>query len=151
MDEIESDLHSSHSCFSVPDIFESLPTFTNLSDQFQRKNYFKKNMHVLSHFSHVWLFATLWPIARQAPLSMGFPRQEYWSGLPFPSADLPNPGIEPTPLTSPAWAGVLFTTSATWKASVKEKWVELLHVYKVHSKIDFQILLESWVILWTYH
>ena len=44
----------------------------------------------------VRLFATLWTVARQAPLSMGFSRQEYWSGLPFPSpGDLPNPGIEP--------------------------------------------------------
>ena len=44
--------------------------------------------------SHVQLFATLWNIAYQAPLSMGFSRQEYWSGLPFPSpGDLPNPGI----------------------------------------------------------
>ena len=39
---------------------------------------------MLSRFSHVWLFATLWTVARQAPLSMGFSRQEYWSGLPFP-------------------------------------------------------------------
>ena len=40
--------------------------------------------------------ATPWTVARQAPLSMGFSRQEYWSGLPFPSpGDLPNPGIEP--------------------------------------------------------
>ena len=39
---------------------------------------------------------TPWTVAHQAPLSMGFPRQEYWSGLPFPSpGDLPNPGIEP--------------------------------------------------------
>ena len=46
--------------------------------------------------SRVLLFATLWTVARQAPLSMGFSRQEYWSGLPFPSpGDLPNPGIEP--------------------------------------------------------
>ena len=46
--------------------------------------------------SGVRLFATPWTVARQAPLSMGFPRQEYWSGLPFPSpGDLPNPGIEP--------------------------------------------------------
>ena len=44
----------------------------------------------------VQLFATLWTAARQAPLSMGFPRQEYWSGLPFPSpVDLPHRGIEP--------------------------------------------------------
>ena len=44
-------------------------------------------------------------IARQAPLSMGFPRQKYYSGFPFPSpGDLPNPGVEPVSLTSPAWA-----------------------------------------------
>ena len=49
-------------------------------------------------------------------LSMGFSRQEYWSGLPFPSPeDLPDPGIEPLSLTSPALAGKLFTTSATWE------------------------------------
>ena len=48
--------------------------------------------------SRVWLFATPWTIAHQAPLSMGFSRQEYWSGLPFPSpGDLPDPGIEPRP------------------------------------------------------
>ena len=47
-------------------------------------------------FSHVQLFATPWTTAYQAPLSMGFSRQEYWNGLPFPSpGDLPNPGIEP--------------------------------------------------------
>ena len=46
--------------------------------------------------SHVRLFVTQWTVAHQAPLSMGFSRQEYWSGLPFPSTgDLPNPGIEP--------------------------------------------------------
>ena len=46
--------------------------------------------------SRVQLFATPWTVARQALLSMGFSRQEYWSGLPFPSpGDLPNPGIEP--------------------------------------------------------
>ena len=51
------------------------------------------------------------------PLSVGFPRQEYWSGLPFPSpADLPDPGIKPSPLTSLALAGRFFPTSATWKA-----------------------------------
>ena len=46
--------------------------------------------------SRVWLFVTPWTVAYQAPLSMGFSRQEYWSALPFPSpGDLPNPGIEP--------------------------------------------------------
>ena len=51
---------------------------------------------VLSHFSHVQLFVTPWTIAHQAPLSMGFSRQEYWSGSPFPPPrDLPDPGIKP--------------------------------------------------------
>ena len=55
--------------------------------------------------------------AHQAPLSMGFPRKEYWSGLPFPfSADLPDLGTKPGSLTSPALAGGFFTTSATWEA-----------------------------------
>ena len=67
---------------------------------------------MLSRFSHVWLFTTLWTVARQAPLSMGFSRQEYWSGLPCPApGDLPDPGIEPTSLTSPALAGTFFITS----------------------------------------
>ena len=51
---------------------------------------------LLSRFSRVRLFATPWTVAYQAPLSMGFSRSEYWSGLPFPSpGDLPDPGIEP--------------------------------------------------------
>ena len=58
--------------------------------------------------SHIRLFATSWTVACQAPLSMGFPREEYWSGLPFPTlGDLPDPGIEPT---SPELAGGFFTT-----------------------------------------
>jgi len=63
--------------------------------------------------SCVWLFATLCTIARQASLSMGFSRQEYWSGLSFPSpGDFLDWGIKPTSLTSPALAGWFFTTSA---------------------------------------
>ena len=62
-------------------------------------------------------FATPWTVPHQAPLSMGFSRQEYWSGLPFPPpGDLPDPGIEPRSLMSPALAGGFFTTSATWEA-----------------------------------
>ena len=58
-------------------------------------------------------------VARQAPLSVGFSRQEHWSGLPFPSpGDLPNPGIEHTSLASPALAGGFFTTSATRTRSI---------------------------------
>ena len=68
---------------------------------------------MLSHFSHVQLFAAPWVVARQAPLSMGLPRQEYGSGQPFPSPGaLPEPGIQPAPLLSPARADGFFTTSA---------------------------------------
>ena len=53
--------------------------------------------------SRVWLFVATWTVARQAPLSTGFSRQGYWTGLSFPTpGDLPDPGIEPTSLTSPA-------------------------------------------------
>ena len=67
---------------------------------------------MLSCFSCVQLFVTLSTVACQAPLSMGFSRQEYWSGLPFPpSGDLPDSGIEPATLKSPTLAGGFFTTS----------------------------------------
>ena len=60
--------------------------------------------------------------AHQAPLSMEFSRQEYWSWVPFPPpGDLPNPGTETTSLTSPALAGGFMTTSAAWEAQYPEK------------------------------
>ena len=69
---------------------------------------------VLSRFSRVWLFAIPWTIVCQAPLSMRFSRQEYWSGLPCPClGDLLDPGIEPASRASPALADRFFTTSAT--------------------------------------
>ena len=72
---------------------------------------------VLSHFNSVQLFMTPWTVGYQAPLSMKFSRQEYWSGLLRPPpGDLPDPGIEPVSLISPVLAGGFFTTSATWEA-----------------------------------
>ena len=72
-----------------------------------------------SHFSCIQFFATLWTVAHQAPLSMGFSKQEYRSGLPFPPpGDLPDPGTEPTSPVSPVLADGFFTTSATWEALV---------------------------------
>ena len=71
---------------------------------------------MLSHFSHVRPFAITWTVARLAPLSVGFSGQEYWTGLPGPSpGDLPDPGIEPASLMSPALAG-RFLTSSAWEA-----------------------------------
>ena len=72
---------------------------------------------MLSCFSHVRLFVILWTVAHQAPLSMGFSRQKYWSELPCPPPrDLPNPGVEPMSLSSPALADGFFSTSTTWEA-----------------------------------
>ena len=66
--------------------------------------------------SRVQLFASLWIIALQAPLSMGFSRQEYWSGLLCPPpGHLTNPGIKPLSLMSPALAVSFFTTSTAWE------------------------------------
>ena len=61
--------------------------------------------------------ATLQTAARQVPLSMGFPRSEYWHGVPFPPpGDPPNPGVEPESPVSPALAGGFFTKGSTWEA-----------------------------------
>ena len=83
---------------------------------------------MLSGFSHVWLFLTPWTFAHQVPLSMGFSRQEYWSGLPWPPPrDLPGPGIKTTSLMSPALTGGFFTSSATWEAIIYHT-----HTYMSH-------------------
>ena len=68
------------------------------------------------NLSHVQLFVTSWTIAQQAPLSMEFSRQEYWSGLPFPSpGDRPNPGTEPASVATPAYH------CTTWEILIKNK------------------------------
>ena len=93
-------------------------------------------------------------IAHQAPLSMGFPRQEYWSGLPFPtSGDLPNPGIEPLSPTSPALPDRFFTTSATWEAPIGTQiivphanigiYFYILLLYYLHCFFKLWIFLSS--------
>ena len=86
---------------------------------------------VLSCFSCVWLFVTQWTLARQAPLSTGFSRQEYWSGLPCPPpGDLPNPGIESR---SPALQGSLYCLSHQGNP------LKALHL--VHT-VDWFIIIE---------
>ena len=72
-------------------------------------------MHAQS-FSCGQLFVTPWTVAHQTPLSVGFTRQEYWSGVPLPPpGDLPNPGLEPASPVSPALAGRFFTTEPPGK------------------------------------
>ena len=76
---------------------------------------------VLSSFSCVQLFVTLWTVARQPPLSMGFFQQEYWNGLPCPPpGDLPNPGIKPA---SPVSTSLVefFTTESPWRFLINLK------------------------------
>ena len=76
-----------------------------------------KGACILSCFSRVQLFATLWIEARQAALSMEFSKQAYWTGLPFPTpGNLPNLGIGLMSPVSPALAGRFFTSSTIWEA-----------------------------------
>ena len=73
----------------------------------------------LKTLSRVRLFVTPWTVARQAPLSMEFSWQGYWSGMPFlPPGGLPDPGIKLASPMSSALAGGFFTTSATWEAPI---------------------------------
>jgi len=77
----------------------------------------KRKRSFVLMLGHVQLFASPWTVAHQAPLPMEFFRQEYWSGLPFPTpGDLPNQGIEPMSLVSPALADRFFTTMPPGKS-----------------------------------
>ena len=93
----------------------SLPGFSHLSTHRLRDpgvNCYRTEKNQL------WLFATPWTAAHQAPLSMGFSRQEYWSGLPFPPpGDLPDPGIKPESQVSCIGRQVLYHW-ATWEARI---------------------------------
>ena len=86
--------------------------------------------------SCVWLFVTPWTVSCQAPLSTGFSRQGYWSGLPWPPLGyLPDPAIELVSLTSPALAGGFFTTSTTWEAQLS-----LFHI-KIMCSSNEEVLM----------
>ena len=75
---------------------------------------------MLAVLSRVPLCATLWTLARQASLSTGLSRQEYWSGFPCPPpGNLPDPRIEPKSPGTPELTGGFFTTSTTWEAPIK--------------------------------
>ena len=78
-----------------------------------------QEVEILMHvWAHVQLFATLWTITHQAPLSIKFFRKEYWSGLPFPTpGDLPYPGVKSVSLVSPELAGGFFNTGIPGKHS----------------------------------
>ena len=98
--------------------------------------------------SCAWLFVTPWTVAHQALLSMEFFRQEYWSGLPFPSpGDLPDPGIEPTSPVFPALVGDFFTTVPPGKPSgilvhTKKKWAIKLWKNIEEPSVQFSSLAQ---------
>ena len=114
-------------------MYYSKPLTFNISVKFQKRPLTEAflSWHVMScvcMISHIWLFTTPWTVAHQAPLSVEFSREEYWSKLPFPSAgDLPDPGIEPTSLESPVF---LFSHYARWWVWDTERISSLL---KIHS------------------
>ena len=86
-------------------------------------------------FSHVRLFVTPWTVAHQAPPSMGFSRQEYWSGLPFLSrGDLPNPGIEPR---SPALQADALTSEPPGAKQFRSTFKQINHLYftSIHQEL----------------
>ena len=94
-----------------------------------------------SMLSTVQLFATLWTVAHQAPLSMGFSRQEYWSGLPFPSLeDLPSPGIKPV---FRALAGWLFITETLGKTTIPLKITAIGLTMKKNEKSELNSIIQQ--------
>ena len=99
---------------------------------------------VLSHFTCVWLFATLCTVAHQAPLSMGLSREEHWSGLPCPPpGDLPDPGIEPVSLAFPALESRFFHTNTSREAHSKS----LLVIYFIYISEYMLIPISEFVTL----
>ena len=104
--------------FYLLSIAGSFSVISLLWYRFSLVSYHSLHTCMLSCFSHVWFFATLWTVAHQAPLSMGVSKQEYWSRLPFPlPGDLPSPGTELASCMSPALTGRFFTTEPSGKPS----------------------------------
>ena len=110
----------------------------------------------VTSLSRVWLFATPWTLACQAPLSMGFSRQEYWSRLLFPSpGDFPNPGIEPR---SPALQadtlsseppGITQFTSSVYQTLMVRNNV-IWHLDKIKLSVWIQYYIYMWSLIWTF-
>ena len=104
--------------------------------------YYYINAYKRSHFSHVWLFATLWTVTRQAPLSMRLSRQDYWSGLPCtPPGDLCDPRTEPVSPASPASPALQMDSLPTEPSVLARKaTVQTLTTPNVNNDIEQQAL-----------
>ena len=102
---------------------------------------------MLNHFSLVQLFVALWTVAHQAPLCMGFSRQEYWNGLPCPPpGDLPHPGIKLASLMSPALVGGFCTTGIkeTQIGITTRCHLILVRMYSVKKSTNKKMLERVW-------
>ena len=122
-----------------------IATVKPLSDSSNIWVLFESCAYVLSHVSCVRLLATLWTLVCQAPLSVGFSRQEYWSGSPCPPpGDLPDLGVKPTSLISPALAGEYFATSTTREAptSITDIYIQVHNFNQILDSLRFSQVTE---------
>ena len=137
---------------SVPDTNEltglDIWTHVRLFESSQLEGSYWRRTCVLYSLSCVWLFATLWNVAHQVPLSMGFFRQGYWSGKPCsPPGDLPYPGIEPV---SPGSADGVFTTEPLGKPFVCRGLAVLCSFDSWRHRIrDLKKLAQSHISVWS--
>ena len=110
--KVKSESEVAQSCLTLSDPMDCSPPGSSVHGIFQARG-LEWGAIAFSGLSRVQLFATLWTVACQSPVSVRFPSQEYWSKFPFPTpGDLPDPGIEPE---SPALAGRFFTTKPLGK------------------------------------
>ena len=123
-----------HSSFSLCNADNKTSRVKQMPERYKcedLKGYELESACMLSWFNRVRLFVTLWTVVHKAPLFMGFSRQEYWSELPCPPPrNLPNPGLEPSSLTSPELAGRFFPTSSTWEAHKLKQWFSNINVHQ---------------------
>ena len=124
----------------------------------KKKEKITLKLETLCLLSHVWLSAIPWTAACQVPLSIGFSRQEYWSGLPISSpGDLPNPRIKPESLESPALTGGFFIMGPCRKTPISlditQKLIQEIHtlIYecrcksKTKKKTQMKTVIFSWL------
>ena len=121
--KVKSEIEVTQSCLTLSDPMDCSPPGFSVHGIFQARGLewgtiafsdmlLEPTVSRVGHFSHVQLYMTPWTAARQAPLSIGFSRQEYWSGVPCPLArNLPHPGTDPASLMSPALASGFLNTS----------------------------------------
>ena len=127
-----------------PLLIFSCAVFQKLCYTYLSTHYYAYNTCMLSPYSHVWLFVMLWTAVCQAPLSKGFSRQEYWSGLPcFLQGIFLIQGLNPHLLCLLHWQGGFFTTST--KCYYEYNYANFLQQMRPQAKINGLVLNHSWI------